>query len=240
VKLSVLVPVWNESRTVREVIRRLRSLPIDLEILAIDDGSTDGTWEALRELAGPDLRAFRHPRNRGKGAALRTAIPEARGDYVVVQDGDLEYDPRDLVALLRVAQDENLPVVYGNRAHGRFRKSYQRYYWGGRLLTILTNLLYGTRLHDEPVGYKMFRRDLIQSLPLACEGFDFCPEVTALVSLAGHRVRELPISYAPRSFAEGKKISWRDGLRAIATLVRLRVTGRRRLLRRARDRAQAP
>ncbi len=221
-KLSVLVPVYNEARTIASVLERVLALPIDLEVLVADDGSSDETWEVLQRLTSSRLRLFRHEKNRGKGAALRTLIPEARGDFVVVQDGDLEYDPADLVTMFQTAVAEDAPVVYGNRRHGEYRRSYERYYWGGQVVTLLTNLLYGTGIHDEPVCYKMFRRELLQSLPLECERFEFCPEVTARVVLAGHPIREVDISYNPRSFAEGKKIHWRDGVEALWTLVRLR------------------
>ena len=224
-RLSVLIPVYNEERTVARVVERVAALPIDLEMLVVDDGSSDGTWEILQKLTGPRIRAYRHDENRGKGAALRTVIPHAQGDYVVVQDGDMEYDPADLVTMLEVAESQNAPVVYGNRAHGRFRKSYFRFYWGGRLLTLITNLLFSTGIHDEPVCYKMFRRELLQSLPLRGDGFEFCPEVTALVALSGQSITEVSISYDPRGFADGKKINWRDGVIAIWTLLRLRLTG---------------
>lgn len=225
-KLSVLVPVYNEADTIATVLEQVMALPIDLEVLVADDGSTDATWDVLEGLAHERLRIFRQPENRGKGAALRALIPEARGDYVVVQDGDLEYDPADLVTMLETALAHDAPVVYGNRRHGEYRRSYERYYWGGQVVTHITNLLYGTRLHDEPVCYKMFRREILQGLPLRCERFEFCPEVTALVVLAGHPIREVDISYNPRSFAEGKKIHWRDGVEALWTLLRLRFTGR--------------
>jgi glycosyltransferase involved in cell wall biosynthesis len=224
-KLSVLIPVYNEERTVAEVVQRVAQLPLDLEMVLVDDGSRDGTWDVLQGLTSPTIRAFRHEHNRGKGAALRTAIPHARGDYVVVQDGDLEYDPADLVHMLALAEEKDAPVVYGNRVHGRFRKSYFRFYWGGRLLTAITNLLFRTGIHDEPVCYKMFRRELLQSLPLQCSGFEFCPEVTALVALSGYRITEVDIYYNPRSFAEGKKINWRDGVIAVWTLIRWRLRG---------------
>jgi glycosyltransferase involved in cell wall biosynthesis len=227
-KLSVIVPAYNEARSVAEVIKRLLELSADLEILAVDDGSTDSTWGMLQQIDSNRLRALRHPRNRGKGAAIRTALPLARGDYVVIQDADLEYDPHDILALLAEAERTGATVVYGNRMHGACSKSYQRYYWGGRLVTLITNLLYGLGIHDEPVGYKLFRRDVLQSLPLRCEGFEFCPEVTARVARAGHRILEVPISYAPRSFAEGKKITWRDGAIAAWTLLRLRFSPRGR------------
>lgn len=150
-KLSVLLPAFDEEATLGEVIRRVQVLPIDLEILAVDDASTDGTGALLKRHEGPRLRVFRHPENRGKGAAIRTALPHAKGEYVVVQDADLEYDPADLQKLLRVAEESGAAVVYGNRVHGSFQKSYQRYYLGGRLVTLVTNLLYGTGIHDEPV-----------------------------------------------------------------------------------------
>ncbi len=224
-RLSVLIPVYNEERTIAHVVERVTALPVDLEILLVDDGSSDGTWETIQKLASQKVRTYRHKKNRGKGAALRTVIPHALGDYVVVQDGDMEYDPNDLVTMLQLAETRDAPVVYGNRVHGRFHRSYFRFYWGGRLLTLITNLLFLTGIHDEPVCYKMFRRELLQSLPLQCDGFEFCPEVTALLALGGHRIIEIPISYDPRSFAEGKKINWRDGVIAIWTLVRLRFTG---------------
>lgn len=224
-RLSVLIPVYNEERTVARIVERVAALPVDLEMLLVDDGSSDGTWETIQKLTGPRVRVYRHEENRGKGAALRTAIPHAQGDYVVVQDGDMEYDPADLVTMLEVAESRDAPVVYGNRVHGRFRRSYFRFYWGGRLLTLVTNLLFRTGIHDEPVCYKMFRRELLQSLPLRCDGFEFCPEVTALVALSGHDIIEVSISYEPRSFAEGKKINWRDGITALWTLLRLRITG---------------
>jgi dolichol-phosphate mannosyltransferase len=227
-RLSVLIPVYNEERTIARVVERVAALPVDLEMLLVDDGSSDETWKTIQGLVGPRVHAFRHEQNRGKGAALRTVIPKAQGDYVVVQDGDMEYDPGDLVKMLEVAESSSSPVVYGNRVHGRFRKSYFRFYWGGRILTLITNLLFFTGIHDEPVCYKMFRRELLQGLPLRCDGFEFCPEVTALVALSGHRIVEVSISYDPRSFAEGKKINWRDGVIAIWTLLRLRLAGKPR------------
>ena len=225
IQLSVILPVFNEAGTVAEVVRRVQALPLSLEVLAVDDGSDDGTHEVLQELAGERVRVLRHAENRGKGAAIRTALPEARGRYVVIQDGDLEYDPDDILALVREAEEHDAPVVYGNRVHGRVRKSYQRYYWGGRVVTLFTNLLYRTTIHDEPVCYKLFRRELLQSLPLECTGFEFCPEVTARVAGRGIPIREVQVSYNPRSFAEGKKITWQVGLKAIWVLLKLRLRG---------------
>jgi len=221
-RLSVIVPAYNEARSIAEIVGRLLALDLDLEVLAVDDGSTDRTWESLQQIRSDRLRALRHATNRGKGAAIRTALPAARGDYVIIQDADLEYDPGDIEAILAEAERTGAEVVYGNRIHGAFRRSYQRYYWGGRLVTLVTNLLYDLGIHDEPVGYKLFRRELLVSLPLRCEGFEFCPEVTARVARAGIRIHEVPIAYSPRSFTQGKKISWRDGALAVWTLVRLR------------------
>jgi dolichol-phosphate mannosyltransferase len=225
-KLSVLIPVYNEEKTIGEILQRVRagSPPgMDLEIIAVDDGSSDGTHAALEKEAGPGLLVLRHPVNQGKGAALRTALARATGDVVLVQDADLEYDPADYARLLAPMRDHAAPVVYGSRILGGNTHSYLRYYYGGRAVTLVFNLLYGGRLTDLTTCYKAFRRETIQALPLTCTRFEFCPEVTALLSLQGIPIREVSIAYHPRSLEQGKKIRWTDGLDAIATLVRLRV-----------------
>jgi len=225
ITLSIIIPCYNEEKFIGGVLSAVAAQRdqvggVGFEVIVVDDGSTDGTWETIQKLTGPRLRAYRHEENRGKGAALRTAIPHAQGDYVVVQDVDMEYDPADLVTMLQVAESRNAPVVYGNRVHGRFRMSYFRFYGGGRLLTLVTNLLFRTGIHDEPVCYKMCRRELLQSLPLRCDGFEFCPEVTALVRRRGVRIHEVPITYHGRTYAEGKKIRWTDAVEAVWTLVK--------------------
>lgn len=220
--LSVVIPAYNEAETLPEVIRRVRDVPIRTEIIVVDDGSTDGTPEVLEGLAGPDLRVLRQPRNRGKGAAVRAGIPLATGELVVIQDGDLEYDPMDWLPMIRKLDAGDLQVVYGSRILSGSSMSYLRYWLGGRGVTLATNLLYGAGLTDEPTCYKMFVRELIQSIPLEGDGFEFCPEVTARVLRRGITIGEVPISYNPRKIEEGKKISWRDGFIALWVLLKNR------------------
>lgn len=224
--LSIIIPVYNEKKTFITLLDRVVAIPVDKEIIIIDDGSVDGTKEILKS---PEmkkrgiLKIYFHNENRGKGAAIRTGLPYAEGDFVVIQDGDLEYDPLDLVTMLARAKNGN-NVVYGSRILGSKNKSYLRYYLGGRLITFITNLFYKSAITDEPTCYKMFPRNLIQSLSLNCTGFEFCPEVTAKVLRSGVKIVEIPISYSPRKIQEGKKISWRDGLIALIILIRYRLT----------------
>jgi dolichol-phosphate mannosyltransferase len=221
-KLSVIIPCYNERETILEVVRRVQSIGLDVEIVIVDDGSTDGTQQVLQGLKFDNCRVLLHDRNRGKGAAIRTALREVKGDAVVVQDADLEYDPRDLRTLMSTLAANGTSVVYGSRNLKGNVRSYSTFYWGGRVVSWLTTLLYGCHITDEPTCYKMFRANLIKSLDLKSEGFDFCPEITAKVLRLGHKIVEVPISYSPRNFAEGKKIRWTDGLRAIWVLVRYR------------------
>lgn len=223
-KLSIIIPAYNEERTLEEAVRRVEGadLGVAKEIVIVDDGSTDST-RRLIEGFGDRCRAVFLPRNMGKGSALRAGFAVASGDYVVVQDADLEYDPSDLRIMVAKAR-EGHKVVYGSRRMGRGKNPMAglSYYAGGVLLSWLSNLLYGTRITDEPTCYKMFDRELLNSIPLRCERFEFCPEVTAKVAKRGERIVEVPISYAPRSRAEGKKIAWRDGVAAIRTLLEYR------------------
>ena len=225
-KLSVLIPAYNEIETIDEIIKLIRSVKIevDLEIIIVDDGSTDGTREYLAKLDAPDIKVFFHEKNCGKGMAIRTALEKAEGDIILVQDADLEYDPNDYAALLKPILAGEAEVVYGNRrgGSGGMKKSYERYYWGGRLLTALTNLLYRTNIHDEPVCYKVLKRSVFNTITLTCEKFEFCPEITAKVAKAGYKIYEVPISYSPRKITQGKKINWKDGVHAIWTLVKYR------------------
>lgn len=223
-KLSIVIPAYDEERTIAETIRRVEAadLGVAKEIVVVDDGSVDSTREILASF-GDRVKAISLPENRGKGAALRAGFAVATGDYVVVQDADLEYDPADLRLLVAKAREGN-KAVYGSRRLGRGKNPMAgfSYYAGGVLLSWLANALYGTRITDEPTCYKMFDRELLASIPLVCEGFEFCPEVTAKVARRGVPIVEVPIGYAPRSRAEGKKINWRDGLVAIRTLIRYR------------------
>jgi glycosyltransferase involved in cell wall biosynthesis len=228
-RLSVIVPVYNEAETVVQVIERVLSVDLEgfeREIIVVNDGSTDGTAEILERMDSqwPDLvKVDNHEQNRGKGAAVRTALEHVTGDIVITQDADLEYDPEDYPKLLALFEDPTVQVVYGSRNLRKNPRSSWSFYWGGRLVSWVSNLLYGSELTDEATGYKLLRADLLRSLDLQADGFEFCPEVTSKVLRRGVKIHEVPISYQPRSLEEGKKISWRDGLQAIWTLVRHRL-----------------
>ncbi|MBI3447692.1 MAG: glycosyltransferase family 2 protein [Acidobacteria bacterium] len=224
-KLSVVIPAFNEERTLADIVGRVRAIETpgwEREIIVVDDGSIDGTPGVIASLAGPDLTARRQAPNRGKGAALRVGFAAATGDFIVIQDADSEYDPADLPALLDALRASGADAAYGSRILGSNPKSYFSYYWGGRLLTAIFNLVYGQRLTDVTTCYKIFRLEDALELGLACDGFEFCEELTARLVRAGRRIVEAPITYAPRSIAEGKKIRWHDGLTAIWTMLRLR------------------
>jgi glycosyltransferase involved in cell wall biosynthesis len=227
--VSVVVAAYNESATIAQVLRRVAELPLRTEIVVVDDGSIDDTRDVLDRLRReelPDLRLEAHGKNRGKGAALRTGIAAARGDVVVFQDADLEYDPADVPRLLAPIIAGHADVVYGSRLRGGQPQRAHMFwhYAGNRLLTLLTNVLYNTTISDMETGYKAFRGELIRSLPLISEDFRIEPEVTArLLRRGGVRLYEIPISYYGRTYAEGKKITWRDGLLAVGALVRFRV-----------------
>ena len=222
--LSVIVPVFNERNTVAEILRRMRrvELPVDLEVVVVDDASSDGTDKVLDTLEDSTVRVVRHPVNRGKGAAVRTGLAYARGDLVLVQDADLEYDPEDWPRLLAPILKGKARVVYGSRFTGE-RKNMLFLHWvGNRFLSLVTNVLYNTTLSDMETCYKLFDRQVLEGITITSERFDFEPEITAKVLRRGHRIYEVPISYSGREFHEGKKITWRDGIRALTTLVRER------------------
>lgn len=222
--LSVIVPAYNEASTIRQLLKLVLAQPIDLELVVVDDGSTDGTTDILREFAADQrVRVITQESNQGKGAAIRTGIAGVRGEIVLIQDADLEYDPGDYTAILEQFEDPDVSVVYGSRLKLKSNHiSSPSFFLGGVTLTVITNLLYGTRLTDEPTCYKAFRAPLLKSLPLECKRFEFCPEVTALIAKRGIRIQEVPIHYFPRRTADGKKIRARDWFEAVATLLRYR------------------
>ena len=223
-KISVLVPAYNEARTIARMLEAVysRNPGRDLEVIIVDDGSTDGTYEAAMAAAKPGTRVFKHAKNSGKGAAIRTALAAATGDVVIIQDADLEYDPADYSLLLKPIEEGRAEVVYGSRIMKSDARSYHRYYWGGRFVSLWTNILYGSHLTDEPTCYKLFKLPFLRSLDLKCTGFEFCPEVTAKTLKRGVKILELPINYYPRGMEEGKKIRWTDGAIALWTLLKLR------------------
>jgi glycosyltransferase involved in cell wall biosynthesis len=222
--LSVVVPVFNERNTVAEIIRRIRAveLPVRLEVVVVDDGSSDGSEKVLSALQDSTVRVIRHPSNRGKGAAVRTGIEAAKGDLLLIQDADLEYDPDDWPSLLAPLLKGKARVVYGSRFTGERKNMLPSHWVGNRLLTLVTNLLYKSTLSDMETCYKLFDRTVLDRITIESNRFEFEPEVTAKVLLLGERIYEVPISYAGREMSEGKKITWRDGLSALRTLVRYR------------------
>ena len=220
-KLSILIPVYNERDTVVEAIGRVCAVPLNKEILVVDDASSDGTAELVEPLVGPELRLIRQPLNRGKGAAIRRALEEVTGEVVVIQDADLEYDPADLPTLLAPIAAGKADVVYGTRAP-EFRGMRWQNRLFNRIAAALANLLYRAGITDEATCYKMFRAEVVRSLPLKCTRFEFCPEVTAKVRKRGVRIHEVPIHYQARPISAGKKIRWWDGVEALWTLLKYR------------------
>ena len=221
--LTVIVPAYNEAATVEIALRRLREVPLRLEIIVVNDSSTDGTREILEQLLEKRLvdRVIHHDKNRGKGAAIRSGIAAATGDAVVVQDADLEYDPQDLPALLLPIRSRQADAVYGSRFQGGpHRVLYFWHYVGNRVLTLLSNMFTNLNLTDLETCYKLVRTELIKKLPLTSNRFGFEVEITARLAQARARIWEIPISYSGRTYAEGKKITWRDGVAALFHILR--------------------
>ncbi len=228
-RISILVPAFNEAKTMIELLRQVDTAAaagLEKELIIVDDGSTDGTREILERLDGlqTPFRVIFHGQNMGKGAAIRTALTYATGDLILIQDADLEYDPRDYGELLDPLLRGRADVVYGSRLRGGkpVRDFSLLYLWGNRFVTLVTNMLYGAALTDMETGYKLFRADVIKNIQIRANRFDFEPEVTAKILKRGYKLVELPISYYGRPHAEGKKLTWRDGLAAVWTLMKYR------------------
>lgn len=224
-KVSFVMPIYNEEELLGEVLRRIRALALDKELILVDDYSRDATPQILeREKAQhpDDTVVLRHERNQGKGAAIRTGIEHATGDVVIIHDADLEYRPEEVPEVLRPIFEGRTNVAYGSRFLGRVEGMRLVNRVANRLLAALVSILYGARITDEATAYKAFRREIIQTTPLTCRRFEFCPEVTAKVLKRGEKIVEVPVTYVARTFEEGKKIGWRDFFTAVWTLVRFR------------------
>ena len=223
--LTVVMPVYNELATVEEVVRRVLALPLRVQLVVVDDCSTDGTGDLLARLRNElDFTLLRQPVNQGKGAALRLGFAHVAGDLVVIQDADLEYSPEELPGLIELICDGRADVVYGSRFLGRHRVFLFTHYLGNRLLTTLTNVLYNTMLTDMETCYKVMRAEVLRSMTLQSNGFGIEPELTAKIFKRRLRVYEVPISYDGRGYDEGKKIGWRDGVVAVWILIKYRFT----------------
>ena len=233
-KLSILVPVYNEERTLEEVVARVSAIPIPKEIIIVDDGSKDRSREILTRLKEENdrandpnttIRVFFQPKNQGKGAAIKTALGHVTGEVVIIQDADLEYDPKDYPALLEPIQSGDADVVYGTRFYGSgpHRVFFFWHYVGNQILTLISNMLTNLNLSDMEVGYKAFRAEVIKDVDLRSQRFGFEPEITVKLAKKQYRFYEVPISYHGRTYDEGKKITWKDGVAALYYLIRFRL-----------------
>jgi glycosyltransferase involved in cell wall biosynthesis len=224
--LTVVIPVYNERATVAEIIRRIRAveIPLTLQVIVVDDGSSDGSDKVLQALEDSTVRVIRHTHNQGKGAAIRTGMEAMTGDLLLIQDADLEYDPDDWPLLLEPILKGKARVVYGSRFTGQRKNMLPLHWFGNRMLSLVTNILYSSTLSDMETCYKLFDAEVLKGITLVSDRFEFEPEITAKVMRRGFRIYEVPISYAGREANEGKKITWRDGFGAMAALIRFRFT----------------
>lgn len=222
-KLSVIIPVYNEMDTIEEVLRRVRAVDIEKEIIVSDDCSTDGSREFLR--GQQDIILVESDRNQGKGRSIRSALQHVTGDIVLIQDADLEYDPNDYPALIKPIIDGEADIVYGSRFLGKKPRMRRINYIANKVFAALASLLYGVKITDEATCYKAFKTEVLNSIELRCNRFEFCPEVTARLLKRGYRYKEVPVWYEARTHAQGKKITWKDGVECIWTLLKYRFTG---------------
>jgi glycosyltransferase involved in cell wall biosynthesis len=226
-KLTVVIPVYNEEKTIKEIVKKVVGVdPDDKEIIIVDDCSKDKTREILQELKNtyPQIKLILKEKNRGKGHTVALGFKESTGDYVIVQDADLEYEPSEYQKLLRALEEEKVDVIYGSRFSGNYEQMSTAHYWGNKMLTLVTNLLYGVMLTDMETCYKLVPGDFARSLNIKSDRFDFEPEITAKILKSGLRIKEVPITYKGRKFTEGKKITWKDGFAAIYSLLKFRFT----------------
>lgn len=220
-KTSIIIPVYNEEKTIEKILKKVLASPIEKEVIVVNDGSNDKTLKILGKYK-KEITYVSHQKNLGKGRAIRTGLKYASGEIVLIQDADLEYDPSDYQNLIKPIIEKKAKVVFGSRWLGKRRGKPSLFYFGTQLLTWVTNLLYGTKITDESCGYKVFETKLLKSLKLESKRFEFCPEVTAKLAKKGVQIAEVPIKYTPRSMSEGKKIKWRDGIFALLTLIKYR------------------
>jgi len=218
--LSVVIPVYNEKKTVLDILEKVKAASLKKEIIVVDDGSTDGTSEILEKNSKGNFILIKHPSNMGKGSAIRTALKHTSGDMIIIQDADLEYNPADYVRLVQPIITGEAGAVYGSRNLGNNKKGSALYYWGGMFLSSLANFLYGLSITDEATCYKIIRTDILKDLDLECRHFEFCPEVTAKLGKRKIKIVELPISYIPRLHKDGKKIGVKDGIVAAWILIK--------------------
>jgi glycosyltransferase involved in cell wall biosynthesis len=225
VKVSILIPVYNEKNTIEDVLELVKGVDIDKEIILVDDCSTDGTKELLKNMLGDGeggIKVFYHEKNRGKGAAIRTALSKAAGNYSIVQDADMEYSPHDMMKLVRAVEETGAEAVYGSRFLKTWKVTSFPHFFVNWFLTALTNVFFGASLTDMETCYKMVRTDILRSLDIKADRFDIEPEITSKLLKKGCRIKEVPISYRGRGYDEGKKIGWRDGVETLWTLLRYR------------------
>ena len=224
-KLSIVIPIYNEKNTIEKILNLVLAVEgIDKEIIMVDDGSTDGSVDILKKIEKEhlDIKVVIKGENRGKGHTLKVGFKETTGDYVIIQDADMEYDPQDYKKLIRALHEEKADVIYGSRFSGSYEKMSTLHYFGNKLLTLVTNLFFGVMLTDMETCYKLIPGEFIRSVEIKSDRFDFEPEITAKILKAGLKIKEVPISYKGRAFSEGKKITWKDGFNAIYTLIKFR------------------
>ena len=222
-KLSIIVPVYNEEKTVERVIEKLRCLNVEKELIIVNDGSTDGTRDILKRIAAANaagVKVFFHEKNRGKGAAVRTGATNATGEIICIQDADLEYEPSEIISMLDCFKDAGVSAVFGSRFLKHNPNIYKRYLWGNKLLTGLINLFYGSNYTDTYTCYKLLRREVFEKLDLRSKRYEIEAEISIKLKKNSFRVIEMPITYLPRSIEEGKKINWKDAIRGVLTIIK--------------------